>query len=220
MNLSQLEVKLRAKTGNPSLADVPLATNYGFLNDALQEMANKYIFHRGRNIVTFPTIMGQARYTIPSDCLAVLSLWNTTTNFQGKLTKKDEQWLAAQQSSTTSTPTGYVRQKDWIELSPVPDAIYTMRLLYKIDVPQLVAPSDIPVLPSVWHPGIWMRARVLYWDEKGDITKAQWAETFFANWVMDKPDELQEEDQADNVEGVVLPTLTDTPSRVDFDFAD
>lgn len=207
MDLLGLRTKLRSKVGNPSTAESSDTFLDGLINEAAEEIQNKYVFHKGRRIVTFPTIADSTLYDVPLDCVAVFSLWNTTTNYQGKISKKDENWLAAQQSNTAGPPIGYVRQRGWIELSPAPDQVYTLRLFYKTGYTLLTQDDDTPVIPNTWHPGIWRLARVNYWDEKGDLAKAQWSKSFWDQWVQDKPDELQEEYQMDMTEGVTMPGL-------------
>ena len=187
------------------------------LNDSNQEITDKYIFHKGRKIVTFPTVSGSKLYDIPSDCLSVFSIWNTTTNFQQKLRKRDENWLATQQTETNGPPVCYVRQRGWIQLSPTPDAVYTLRLFYKAWTATLVTDGDVPAIPEAWHPGVWRYARYIYWDQiRGDNAKAQWCLGVFQQWVSDKPTELQEEQQMDDTEGVIIPGLVGRVASNDF----
>lgn len=207
MDLTTLNSTLRTKVGNPSTAETAESVLTRLNNEAYEEIFEKYTFHKARKVVTFPTVAGSALYDVPSDCVAVFSLWNTTTNFQGKIPKRDENWLSGQQTSTTGPPQGYVRQRGWINLSPTPDQVYTLRLFYKLVYTPMVETADVPVIPASWHPGIWRLARFNYWDEKGDLAKAQWAQAAWTQWVSDKPDELQEEYQMDDTEGVEMPGL-------------
>lgn len=207
MNLLELRTKLRVTLGNPSVAEVPDATLDSLNNEAYEEIHDKFVFHKARKIVTFPTVAASELYQVPSDCLSVFSVWNTTAGHERKLEKKDENWLATQQDAEDGDPIAYVRQRGWIQLVPPPDAVYTMRLMYKAHYTVMVADTDVPVLPLAWHPGIWRLARFRYWDDKGDLAKAQWANNVWLQWVSDKPDELQEEYQMDDAEGVTMPFL-------------
>jgi hypothetical protein len=221
MQLVDFRTNLRARIGNPTTAEVPDATLTDLINDAASELADRFEFHDVRKIVTFPTVapvgtVTTTRYNIPADCLAVLSVWNTgsTANptAQGKLEKRDEAWLAQQQTDPTNPITGiplaYVRQRDWIELSPAPDDVYTIRLTYKA-TNTMVQDTDTPVTPVTWDKGILHLARAKFYDEiRLDTEKAKWAFTVYETWVQSKPVEVEEEDFADNVEGVVMPTLS------------
>lgn len=213
MDLVELRTKLRTKVGNPSIAEAPELALTSLINEAYEEIHEKYTFHKARRIVLFPTVAGSALYDIPSDALSIFSLWNTTTNYQRKIVKRDENWLSQQQTQQTGPPVAYVRQRAWLELSPVPDAIYTLRLMYKCAYDPLVVDADVPVIPFSWHPGIWRLARFLYWDEKGDLAKAQWSNNVWLQWVSDKPNELQEEYLMDDTEGVSMPSLMRSSSE-------
>ena len=225
MTLAQFETWLRGVVGNPSTADVPNTTLDQCINEAYDEIANRFQFHLVRKIVTFltgaPTVavppVGTPRYPIPCDLLEARSLWNMGSainiDAQYKLEKRDEAWLAGQQSDLNNPifgqPTSYVRQRDWIELSPVPDGIYNMRLEYKASIAPLSISTDSPILPDVWHKGICYLARVKYWDEvQLDNPKAAAAMAIWNAWIETKPVEVQEEDFADNTEGIVVPTLS------------
>jgi len=213
VNLQELRAKLREKVGNPSVAEVPDTTLDALNNEAYEEIHDKYVFHKARKIVTFPTVASSELYQVPADCLAVFSVWNTTASHQRKLEKKDENWLATQQDAEDGDPLAYVVQRGWIQLVPTPDAVYTMRLMYKSHYTAMTLDTDTPVIPLSWHPGIWRLARFNYWDQKGDLAKAQWTNGVWKQWVVDKPDELQEEYQMDNTEGVVMPSLIRSSSE-------
>ena len=208
MNLSELRTKLRENVGNPSVAEVPNATLDALNNEAYEEIHDKFGFLKARKIVTFPTIASSELYQLPDDCLAVFSVWNTTAGHKRKLEKKDENWLATQQDEEDGDPVAYVRQRGWIQLVPTPDAVYTMRLMYKAHYTAMTLDADTPAIPLSWHPGIWRLARFRYWDQKGDLVKAQWANDVWLQWLSDKPSELQEEYQMDDTEGVTMPFLT------------
>lgn len=243
MQLSDYRTWLRSRVGNPSVAEVDDSVFDDITNESYEEIANRFVFHKVRKIVTFPTIAPTVatppvltpRYTIPTDCLEVRSIWNTgsTANptTQYKLEKRDEAWLAGQQTDLSNpisaAPTDYVRQRDWIELSPAPDDVYTMRLEYKAILAKLVSPTDIPALPDVWHKGIAYLARFKYWDEiRLDNPKAQWAMEVWNGWVETKPVEVEEENFADNTEGVQVLGLSNASghsrpwSSADFDRMD
>jgi len=208
---------LRVKVGNPSTAEVDDLVLGRLINNATEEIQDKYKFLKARKVTTFPTVSGSALYMLPSDCVSAFSLWNTSAGNRGKLTKRDENWLSTQQDLQNGPPTDYVRQRGWVQLVPTPDAVYTIRLMYKVSYTKMVDDMDEPVLPLPWHQGIWRLARFLYWDEKGDLAKAQWAQAVWTQWVSDKPNEMEEEDMMDNTEGVILPFLTSssglTPSN-------
>lgn len=215
-SLLAIRTELRTKVGNPSVAEVSDTVLDAVINQANKEIYDKYPFHAARRIVTFPTVASTGLYVLPTDCLSVYSLWNTTSGYQGKLLKRDENWLSTQQLQQNGPPTYYVRQRGWVQLSPTPDAVYSIRLMYKAMCPTLAEDTDEPVIPASWHDGIWRLARFIYWDEKGDLAKAQWSNNMWLQWVSDKPNEMQDEDFMDNTEGVVMPFLIQSPNADSF----
>lgn len=218
MQLSDMRTKLRKRIGNPSTTDVADTTLNEHLNTAYGEIANEFRFRKVRKLCTFDTVADQAEYGLPSDCLAVLRVRDTTNEL--RLEKLDDRRFAElTDTDETGEPTGYVRFRDWITLVPTPDDAYTIQLHYKADVTDLSADADEPVLPSVWHRGIVMLAAFYYYDEEGDVPKAQSAYNVYELWASKKPVEVDEE-KTDFDSGVTIPSLGTTPKALDFNESD
>jgi hypothetical protein len=205
MDLQTAQAILRAKIGNPTTADVPDVTLARLLNSAHREIGSKYPFNEVRCLKAFDTVIDVGRYTLPPDCAAVLKLWDNTN--KRKLTKRGMRYLAIQPLNTpTGKPDGYIRARDWIQITPTPDAVYQLMMYYLTIVNDAVAPTDEFLLPVPWHDGIILRARHLYFDERGDIGKAIYAKNEWKDWVADKPSEIDiEKDDLDT--GVVVSEL-------------
>lgn len=206
MNLYNYRTSLRASVGNPSTTDVPNTELDSCINEAVQEISDKYRFHNTRRVITFETVADVTLYQLPADCAVLMKVLYPTGNT--KLTKRDETWWAENgNTEQTGVPTDYIRRRDWIELFVVPDDAYTIKLIYKSIVPTLSVDADEPLFPSTWDQGVIYLARHKFWDRRGDFQKAVYALNKWKDWVRDKPSELDEEEFADNTEGVVLPTL-------------
>lgn len=206
MNLLQMRTALRPKLGNPTTTEVPDATLTGLLNASYREISGKYAFNENRCVKTFDTAAGTSRYTVPSDLLALYRLWDDTN--KKKLQKRGIRFLATARANVPNgKPLYYVRTKDWFQLLPTPDAIYTLNIFYLKDVADLVADLDVPVIPATWHQGIVLKARHMYYDERGDIGKAIYAKNEWKDWVSDKPSEidLEKDDLEDS--GVIVASL-------------
>lgn len=52
---------------------------------------------------------------------------------------------------TSSTPYCWTYFDDKIRLYPTPDRAFTVIVEYSLDVPDLVAPTDVPVFPATFH---------------------------------------------------------------------
>lgn len=205
MDLQTAQATLRAKIGNPTIEDVPQDTLARIINAAYREIGSKYPFNEVRCLKSFPTVANVPRYTVPDDCAAVLKMWDDTN--KRKLTKRGMRYIAIQPLNTpTGRPDGYVRAKDWIQITPTPDAVYTIFMYYLTEISDLVAPTDEPVLPRPWHDGIVLKARHIFFDERGDISKALYAKAEWKDWVQDKPSEIDiEKDDLDT--GVIVSSL-------------
>lgn len=212
MNLATARNTLRAKTGYPVESDQSTSTLTRILNAAYREIASKYPFHEVRCIKAFSTTADAPRYDVPTDMAALFRVWDDTN--KKKLLKKGVRFLASlPPNMVTGKPIYYIREKDWIQLVPTPDASYSVQIFYLTEIADLIADGDEFVLPLPWHDGIVLKARHLYYDERGDIGKAIYAKNEWKDWVADKPSEidLEKDDLEDS--GVIVSSLGGEYSR-------
>lgn len=212
MDLTTARSTLRSKIGSPNTTDVPDTTLTRIINAAYREIGTKYPFNEIRCLTSFSTVVDQPRYNLPTDLAIIRRLWDDTNKH--RLRKRGMRYLSALPINLVAgKPRDYVRGPTWIELVPQPDAAYTIDLYYDTSIGDLVADSDIFVLPLGWHDGIVLKARHIYYDEKGDIGKAIYAKNEWKDWVSDKPSEIdQEKDDMEDV-GVILTDLGGEYSR-------
>lgn len=206
MDLVTARSTLRTKVGSPTVSEVSDETLDRIINAAYREIGSKFPFNETRCIKSFSTIAGTNRYTVPTDLAALFRVWDDTN--KKKLSKRGVRYLAnLPLNMQDGKPCYYVRAKDWIQLIPTPDAIYTIDIYYLTEIQDLVVDGDTFVLPLPWHDGIILKARHLYYDERGDIGKAIYAKNEWKDWLSDKPSEIDlEKDDLEDV-GVVIPTL-------------
>lgn len=200
MNLLSFRTALRARVGNPTVAETPNSELDERINESVKDITEKYGFHKGRKVVTFPTVIGQSRYTMPDDCVVVMKLRIPAENVA--LRKRDETWASDNETLENGMPLNYLRERDWVQLFPPPDDIYTLELKYKASAAAMTLDADEPVFPSTWDQGVLYLARWKYWDVRGDLEKASFAYNAWKLWVKDKPSEIAEELFADDTEGV------------------
>lgn len=206
MDLNTARLTLRKKIGNPTVVDVSNDDLNRIINAAYKEIASKYPFNETRCIKSFLTTPGVSRYDVPVDLAALLRVWDDTN--KRKLVKRGVRYLASlPQNYPIGAPRGYVRVKNFIQLIPTPDAETSILMYYLSAIADLVADVDEFLLPRGWHDGIILKARHIYYDERGDIGKAIYAKNEWKDWVSDKPSEIDlEKDDHDDV-GIVLPQL-------------
>lgn len=206
MNLLTMRATVRTKIGSPTTTDVSNDTLTRICNAAYREIGSKYPFNETRCIKSFNTAAATPRYDLPTDIAALFRVWNDTEKL--KLQKRGVRFLAtARKDIPDALPRYYVRVKDWIQLIPTPDAVYSIMIYYLTEIGDMVLDGDEPVLPLPWHDGIVLKARHMYYDERGDIGKAIYAKNEWKDWVSDKPSEidLEKDDLEDS--GVIVSQL-------------
>lgn len=212
MNLVTARNNLRAKIGNPTTSNVLDSKLTRIINAAYKEIAAKYTFNETRSIAYFQTVTNTDRYVLPTDLNALLRVWDDTNKM--KLKKRGPRYIGSVPLNVpTGKPLNYVRVKNWMQLLPIPDAVYSLYIYYMATPADLVADADSFILPEPWHDGIVLKARHIYFDENGDVGKAIYANNQWKDWVSDKPSEIDLEKEDYEDAGVILTSLGGEYSR-------
>lgn len=205
MQISEIRTRLRRAIGNPSVATVPDATLDLFINAAYTDIVEKNKFHKARKLCRFDTTADTDKYTLPNDVSAIIHVRDRTN--EQRLKKKDaQQTFEVFGSSTTGLPRYYNHLRDWIQLFPVPNSVYSIEVYYRASLASLSDANPTPSIPTPWHEGIPLLARHKYYDDAGDVSKSLYALNIYKDWVKDKPVEVQEE-LRDIDSGVRIPAL-------------
>lgn len=206
MDLATARSSLRSKVGNPTEADVSNSTLNRLINDAYREITDKYPFNETRCVMSFDTVPGTDRYQRPAQMSVIRRIWDETN--KRKLVKRGPRFMATQRANVPSgKPTSYVFVRDYIHLFPAVDGVYTLNIFGVSAVASLVDDTDTFIIPEAWHAGIVLKARHLFYDERGDIGKAIYSLNAWKDWVSDKPSEIDQEKEDHDDVGVVLPGL-------------
>lgn len=218
MDFLTIRTRLRKRVGNPSVTDVPDADLNDAINSAYSDIAVKYKFFKVRRVCTFNTVVGQAKYMLPSGCFAVLRIRDNTN--KKWLAKGGDRDYAARTDDTSGKPERYVRYRDWLALMPPSDGVYELEMYYKAKPADLSLDADEPLIPEPWQEGLVRLAKYYYFEDKGDLPKAESALRVYDKWAEEMP--LEFDDEAESIDsGVELPTLSETQDkRLDFDHAD
>jgi hypothetical protein len=208
MNFGELKARLRVSVKNPSEEDKPESLMGEYINDGYRDVFSRYPFHQARRICTFQTVPGEAKYQLPRDVSAVLSVSNRSVpGRRGKLFKSDDDHVIDRPwTGFNACPKQYVRYRNYLHLLPTPDQVYTIAVYFKQIAVLLQLDTDVPALPADWHIGIVWRARWYYFVEAGDSQQATIADNNFKLWVLDKPTEIEEE-TVDQDQGIGRPEL-------------
>jgi hypothetical protein len=212
----ELRNKLRVRIGNPSTTDVPDATLSEALNDAYRDVATKYPHHKARKLCEFSTVAETADYGLPTNCGAVLRVWDMTND--KRLNKGGPLSMNSDETPESGQPERFVRFRNFLKLDPPPDDVYTIRVYYRENITDLSLDGDEPVTPTTWDTGILILARWYYYDAMGDLPKAGYALNAYRTWISDRSTEIEEEMSA-YAGGVELPELSSgSGDRVSFDY--
>lgn len=212
MEFSEMITSLRRRVGRPTTTEVPDDTLKEVINRAYKEIATKYPFNEVRCITSFNTTADDARYQVPTDSNMIYRVWDDTN--KKKLHKRGVRFMTGLPDNLPNgKPLHYVRVRNYIQLIPTPDAEYSIKLYYKLDLTELEANDDVPVLPPSWHEGILLKARHMYYDDRGEVGKAIYALNAWKEWISDKPSEIDEEKDDMDDTGVVIPSLGHEYSR-------
>jgi hypothetical protein len=212
MNLGAMRTSLRTRIGSPSVADVPDANLNGHINDAYQEIFNKYKFKRRRARARFTTVIGADKYDLSTLTDIVYKVWDRTNGkeltFVGTNVLSERDYDASPNALVQNArPEQYAHVETYLQILPPPDGLYVIELVYRVLFTTLVNDSDLPIIPANWHRGIVILAAHHHFDDEGgDVAKATYHGGAFDKWVADQPVEEHEETEAIDT-GVEVPTL-------------
>jgi hypothetical protein len=214
MNLSDLRGALRSRIGNPSTTDVPDTPNLDkHINDACQEILNKYKFKRRRARAQFTTVAGQDKYSVAALTDVVYKAWDRTNGreltYVGTNVLSEQDYNASPNNLVVNgKPDKWAHIETYLQILPPPDGAYCIEFVYKVIFVALTSASDVPVIPLPWHRGIYILASALYYDdEASDHAKAVYHRGAFKDWVSDQP--VEEHEQTEAIDsGVEIPTLS------------
>src|SRR6266581_5164176 len=157
MQLSDLRSRLRSRIGNPSTTDVPDTPNLDqHINDAYQEILNKYKFKRRRARARFTTVIGTDKYNVSSLTDVIYKAWDRTNGREleyvgtNVLSKRDYN-ATPNALVQNSKPEKWAHIETYLQLLPPPDGAYVIEFVYKVTYAALVNTTDVPVIPAPWH---------------------------------------------------------------------
>lgn len=218
MKHSDMIALVRRRIGNPTTTDVVDSVITGHINDAYEEVRDKFKHTRGRKREQFTTTINVGRYKISDVTETLYKAWDRTNKLElervgiNVLTEEDFD------GTLIGKPTKIARFEDYVQLLPVPDGAYVIELYLKEIFTPLVGVNDVPDIPQAWHRGVCILAAFNYYDvDGGDAAKATYQMQVFKNWLEDKPVEAHDETEGID-SGVEIPSLGRAITKaLDFD---
>lgn len=213
MNLATLATALRKKIGSPSTTDVPDSPNiYGHINNAYNEIFNKYKFKRRRGKAKFTTSAGIGKYIVSDLTDVIYTVWDRTNGRSlekvGKTILSQRDYASTPPASVQDgIPTQWDHAETYLHLLPVPNGAFVIEFVYRVIFSALATTDAVPVIPLSWHRGIVILAAHMYYDDEGgDPQKATYHKNAFKDWVADQP--VEEHEETESIDsGVQIPTL-------------
>lgn len=191
MDLAQLRTAVYARLGvddTDGMMD-PTTIN-GFINDALNEIANERDWPWLQTSETITTTQGVDTYAPGSFNTTVpLPAWTATDGLRrgddGRTmermspTELDDRWDLDQQAR----PAEWAVYGEKLILRPTPDGVYSiLHRYYRAEV-ELAGDTDTPLLPVEFHPAVAELATFIALRRDRNDPRAQGAETAYAQWV-------------------------------------
>jgi len=189
---SEFKDELKFELGRPNDDSLDSYTG-GWINTAYIQLTTRNKFWTINRGFYFPelevstdddTTDGQAYIDVPSGCLVIRTLWDSTSDV--KLTKIS--WreyinkTGRADSSSEGAPTKWCRQGDYIYLNPTPDGTYTIYIYYR-KIPTLLSDNDdTTAIGTEWDEPILQLAVIqshmrLGEFDKAEVKKKEWLET-------------------------------------------
>ena len=192
MNLSELRSELKLNLGNRSTTAIA-STRYDlWLNNTQIELASAFQFFELEKTVTTSMVIGQSRYALPSDCLAIYSLRDTTK--KRKLKRSHYRKFDNIDLTTSADPSHYIRFGSYIELTPLPNAINTLQLRYCKTLTSMSSDSDVPSISIPWHEAILLGAEMRGWKALGEVQRRLDTKNEYLSLIRSRKSEWEIED--------------------------
>ena len=180
IDLDTMRSDLRDATGTDD-SDMPDTKTDLLLNRAYWALGSKFPYRQKEITATFPTVIGEERYNMPTlfESLRSLAIQDLDDLRWEPLDRIGAKFFDENSSSHTDDrafPEKYLRDGECIKLLPIPDKVYTLRIRYLNTLADLVLDTDSPIIPQEWHEiiyfgGLW-RAYLSFGDFiRGNATR-------------------------------------------------
>ena len=160
-----------------------------YLNRALWELCEKFHFREAEKRGTFPTVIGERSYEIPtaSEGIKQLSVVDpdSDTNRHYDLERMEPETYESMYIDTEnewSDPTHYVREGCGFLLWPTPYRVVTLVIRRWIDIADITQTNNVPEIPRAWHEligfgGLWRALLDLGDFNRSNMIRSNWVAT-------------------------------------------
>ena len=169
--LSDFHDDVQRAVGEKGLTDAIMTR---MINDAYLDVAGGIDHEELMAVDTSqPTVVGTEAYNVPSDASFVDAVVDVTSDYAMEFYMLRAFYRRRSTAvGDRGEPKFYTRRGMFLLLSPVPDAIYTLNIIYR-DIPTLLsADADESVLDELWEPAIFFLAVANTFMSYGDESRA------------------------------------------------
>lgn len=166
MTLANFRSEVEANLGNQNIGTTRVDI---WIHWALDEITGAIKFQDLTNTQSKSTVADQSYVTLDSGSLGVLAV-RDTTNDQRLIRTSDER-IQDWDTDATGVPRFYAYYGGDLELRPVPDAVYALKILVRKEHATLTTTTS---LPAMWDPAITMLATGYACMSLDEESKAMW----------------------------------------------
>lgn len=119
--------------------------------DRLLGLNKSFYFPQLETSSTVNTVDGTAYIAVPTDCLVVRDIHDTTNDRRliGITPRTYVDSSGRTDTSSEGEPSNWVRQGTSLYLYPTPDAVYTMRIYYR-KIPAILSGTEVTAIGAEW----------------------------------------------------------------------
>ncbi len=217
MDLLAIRTRLRPRIGNPSVADVADSLLTQHINDALEEIVDRFKFKALWVRCEFTTVIGTDRYLISGSTDQVADVWDRTNGVELSGIVPTGLAMVDDVDVENGKPEKFLVFDGYIRLLPPPDGAYVISFHNKKRVTVLTQDTDVPEIPQTWHRAVLLLSAYYYYSDTGkNMAKGVAAYNEYSAWIRGKPVEADEERKY-AATGVRFPGLESAGPRLDFD---
>ncbi len=178
MTFAQILTNAKARCNVSSESQYDIAIKL-WINDGQRDILNRYLWDFSRDYQDLSTVASTEEYSLAQPCI-VYNARNVTSTIPMRFIKDidfDRQFPSptatgapryfrmSGQSQVSSSATVYPK----VQLYPIPDTVYTIRLRYFKRYPDLSADSDISPIPEAYHELLVNYACNVFFSSQGDV---------------------------------------------------
>jgi len=175
MNLGQIRDEAMACGFDPIMFGAGRMNQ--FINDGYQYVCAQVSYTGDEATMDFATVPGQAIYSAPTDSSDLRNLREVTKNVElDPVSLRD-----VDRSSPVSTgrPRYYALDGTNFRLWPTPNDVYQLECRYWLIPAALIADTDVPIIPTMWHWLLWTWAVAQGFRAEDDVQRAgAWDQRF------------------------------------------